>query len=205
MPLYNDRIMKGLSKVIAAIIILVVLVGLGFYFFQRQRPSEPPEVTIPETTQELPQKEEMELTSPAFEDNQSIPSKYTCDGEDTNPPLQITEVSEGTKSLVLIVDDPDAPAGTWVHWVVWNINPTITVIEENSVPEGSVQGMNDFEKQTYGGPCPPSGIHRYFFKLYALDTELSLPSSATKRDVMEAMEEHILNQAQLIGLYQRQE
>lgn len=196
--------MKGLPKFIFAIIILVVLGGLGFYLFLKQKPSKKPEVTLPETIQELPQKIEMKLTSPAFENNQSIPSKYTCDGENVNSPLQITEVPEEAKSLALIVDDPDAPAGTWVHWVVWNIKPTTTVIEENSVPEDSVQGMNDFKKQTYGGPCPPSGTHRYFFKLYALDTELSLPSSSTKADVESAMKGHILDQVQLIGLYQRQ-
>lgn len=146
----------------------------------------------------------MKLTSPAFGNNLPIPSKYTCDGEDINPPLEISEVPEGTQSLVLIMDDPDAPVGIWDHWVVWNINPSIISIEENSVPEGAVQGMNSFGKQPYGGPCPPSGTHHYHFKLYALDTKLELDPSSKKEDVEKAMEDHILEQAELVGLYQRQ-
>jgi len=146
----------------------------------------------------------MKLSSPAFENNQTIPSKYTCDGEDISPSLEISETPEGAKSLVLIIDDPDAPMGTWDHWIVWNITPLISSIEENSIPEGAVQGTNSFGKQPYGGPCPPSGVHHYRFKLYALDTRLELNPSSTKKDVEKAMEDHILDQAELIGLYQRQ-
>ncbi len=146
----------------------------------------------------------MKLTSSVFENKDLIPSKYTCDGEDVNPPLNISDIPEKTKSLVLIVDDPDAPSGTWDHWIVWNILPSVSKIEENSVPEGAVQGMNDFGKQSYGGPCPPSGTHNYHFKLYALDTKLEIESSSKKEEVKEAMEGHILEQAELIGKYQRQ-
>lgn len=145
----------------------------------------------------------MKLSSSVFENNQLIPAKYTCDGEDINPPLQISEVPEGTKSLALIIDDPDAPMGTWDHWIVWNINPSVSFIKENSVPEGGVQGMNDFGKQPYGGPCPPSGTHRYFFKLYALDKELELDSSSKKEVLERAMEGHILDKAELVGLYKK--
>ena len=109
----------------------------------------------------------LKLLSPAFKHNDSIPSKYTCDGADVNPPLVIENAPLSTKSLALIVDDPDAPVGTWVHWVVWNIGPTTSEIGENMVPSGAQQGINDFRKHNYGGPCPPSGTHRYFFKLYA--------------------------------------
>ena len=143
----------------------------------------------------------MEIQSPAFENNGYIPSKYTCQGEDINPPLQISQVPQEAKSLVLIVDDPDAPMGTWVHWVVWNIPPKIKEISEKSLPQGAVEGLNDFQKHSYGGPCPPSGTHRYFFKLYALDTILNLDTSSTKNDLERAMKGHILDQAQLIGLY----
>jgi len=115
-----------------------------------------------------------QITSPVFENNGFIPKKYTCDGVDINPQLLIANVPSETKSLALIVDDPDAPAGTWVHWVVWNISPQTHEIKENSVPNGANQGLNDFRKRSYGGPCPPSGTHRYFFKLYALDTILTL-------------------------------
>ena len=142
----------------------------------------------------------MKLTSPAFQHNQMIPKKYTCQGQDVNPQLAIENIPEGTKSLVLIVDDPDAPMGTWVHWVVYNI-PVQNAIAEASVP-GS-QGSNDFGKVDYGGPCPPSGTHRYFHKIYALDTKFQFAKIPSKRDVEAAMKGHILGQAELIGLYKK--
>lgn len=143
---------------------------------------------------------DLTVTSPTFENNKSIPSKYTCDGDDVNPPLIIEGIPEETKSLVLIVDDPDAAMGTWDHWIVWNIPPT-NKIEENSVP--GVDGLNDFRKHSYGGPCPPSGTHRYFFKVYALDTKLNLDSNSRKKDVEKAMKGHILAKGELVGLYSR--
>jgi Raf kinase inhibitor-like YbhB/YbcL family protein len=145
----------------------------------------------------------LKISSSAFAHNGSIPSKYTCDGADVSPPLAIESVPPEVKSLVLIVDDPDAPVGTWVHWVVWNISPATKEIKENSVPPGASQGMTDFRKQKYGGPCPPSGTHRYFFKLYALDSLLTLSSNSTKATVEGAMKGHILAQTELIGLYSR--
>jgi len=146
---------------------------------------------------------ELSITSPAFLPDGIIPSKYTCDGADVNPPLLIGNVPEKTRSLVLIVDDPDAPVGTWVHWVVWNIGAGTKEIPENTVPPGALQGTNDFRKQEYGGPCPPSGTHRYFFKLYALDSSPAVKAGATKAQVEEAMKGHVLAQAKLIGLYRR--
>ncbi len=143
------------------------------------------------------------LSSPAFTPGGSIPAKYTCDGSDINPPLTIGDVPAGTKSLALIVDDPDAPAGTWVHWVVWNISPATKEIGENSAPAGALQGMTDFRRKAYGGPCPPSGTHRYFFKLYALDAAPSLDQGASKAALEKAMKGHILAQAELMGLYKR--
>jgi len=143
---------------------------------------------------------ELTIISPAFESNKPIPSKYTCDGDDVNPTLNIEGIPEETKSLVLIVDDPDAPMGTWDHWIVWNIPPT-NKIEENSVP--GTEGLNDFRKHSYGGPCPPSGTHRYFFKVYALDTKLDLHPNSRKKDVEKAMKEHILAKGELVGLYSR--
>jgi len=144
--------------------------------------------------------EELTITSPAFENKKLIPPKYTCDGEDVNPALLIKGIPEETKSLVLIVDDPDAPMGTWDHWIVWNIPPT-NKIEENSVP--GTEGLNDFRRRSYGGPCPPSGTHRYYFKVYALDTKLNLGSNSRKKDVEKAMKGHILAQGELVGLYSR--
>lgn len=148
---------------------------------------------------EVVEMDNLRIISPAFEHNEEIPSKYTCDGEDINPPLHIEGISQAV-SLVLIVDDPDAPMGNWNHWVVWNIAP-LTVIEENSIM--GVEGMNDFGKHSYGGPCPPSGTHRYFFKVYALNVDLNLSSSAKKEDVEAAMEGHIIGKGEIIGLYKR--
>ncbi len=143
------------------------------------------------------------LSSNAFENNGGIPPKFTCDGMDINPPLVIHGAPAGSKSLALIVDDPDAPRGMWVHWVVWNIDPKTTEIGEDSVPKGAVQGMNDFRKHDYGGPCPPSGTHRYFFKLYALDTQLNIGANSEKTALEKAMQGHILSQAQIMGTYKR--
>jgi len=142
----------------------------------------------------------MKLTSTAFGDNGNIPAKYTCQGEDISPPLGIQAIPGGTKSLVLIMDDPDAPVGTWVHWVLWNIS-AVPAIGEDSVPKGAVEGRNSWGSNGYGGPCPPSGTHRYMFKLYALDTELKLGGSSGKVEVERAMQGHILAQARLTGLY----
>ncbi|HBE45375.1 MAG TPA: YbhB/YbcL family Raf kinase inhibitor-like protein [Deltaproteobacteria bacterium] len=145
----------------------------------------------------------LEVSSTAFKENTSIPKKYTCDGKDINPPLTIENVPQGTKSLALIVDDPDAPMGIWVHWVLWNIDPKTREIKENSVPQGAIQGINDFGKSSYGGPCPPSGTHRYFFKAYALDTVLNLPQNSRKADLEKGMKGHILGQGQLMGIYKK--
>ena len=142
----------------------------------------------------------MRLTSPAFQNNTPIPSKYTCQGDDINPPLTIEEVPEGTKTLALIIDDPDAPFMTWVHWVVFNIFST-DKIAENSIP--GRQGRNDFGRNDYGGPCPPSGQHRYFHKIYALDTILDLKEGSSKKELEDAMQGHILGKAELLGLYRK--
>ncbi|MDO8657128.1 MAG: YbhB/YbcL family Raf kinase inhibitor-like protein [Candidatus Levybacteria bacterium] len=145
----------------------------------------------------------MRIISSAFENNQKIPSKYTCDGENVNPPLQFVDVPGSAKSLVLIVDDPDAPSKTWVHWVIYNIDPKISKIGENSKPEIGIEGMTNFGKPGWGGPCPPSGSHRYFFKLYALDDMLNLTSGAGKKEVIDTMNSHVIASSELIGLYSR--
>lgn len=145
----------------------------------------------------------MKITSPAFTHNTQIPAKYTCDGENINPPLEFSGIPQNTKSLVLIVDDPDAPAGIWDHWVIYNILPTVTIVFENSIPQGCIQGLNSSGKASYEGPCPPGGKHRYFFKLYALNVVLELKGDIYKKDVEQAMRSNILEEAQLIGLYSR--
>lgn len=146
---------------------------------------------------------DLKINSSAFSDGEFIPARYTADGLDVNPPLQISGVPEGAKSLVLIMDDPDAPVGVWDHWVVFNIPPSVTEISENSTPAGAVVGKNSWGRTNYGGPAPPSGVHRYFFKLYALDSMLPLPVGATKAQVESAMKGHILAEAQLMGKYSR--
>ena len=145
----------------------------------------------------------MIITSPAFKQNEVIPKQYSCDGEDVNPPLTIVNIPNNAKSLVLIVDDPDAPAGVWTHWLVWNIDPKTTEIKENSTSVNAVVGKNDFGKLEYGGPCPPGGTHRYFFKVYALDMVLDLPQGANRSQLNQAMESHIINKRELMGTYSK--
>ncbi len=151
---------------------------------------------------------DIKIKSPAFVPGGKIPGKYTCDGMDISPPLAWTSGPEGTKTFALICDDPDAPMGTWVHWVLFNLPADIIELRENVPPErelesGAKQGMNDFRKIGYGGPCPPGGTHRYYFKLYALDTEINLEAGATKSELLKAMEDHILAEGQLMGKYER--
>ena len=150
----------------------------------------------------------MNLESSSFAQGQPIPQKYTCDGGDVSPQLRWSKAPQETKSFALIADDPDAPAGTWVHWVIYNI-PASTSELPAGVPKTAtapmgVQGLNDFKKIGYGGPCPPPGKpHRYFFKIYALDTQLPVKSGATKTDIEAAMQGHMLANAELMGTYQR--
>lgn len=146
---------------------------------------------------------ELSISSSIFEDNGNIPGKYTCDGANVNPPLKIENVPPGAKSLVLVLDDRDAPKGTFVHWVLWNIPPDTKEIKENSAPQAAVPGLTDFKKRKYGGPCPPSRTHRYVFKIYALDTRLNLNPKSSKKDVEKAMKGHVIAEAQMTGLYKR--
>lgn len=145
----------------------------------------------------------LKVTSSAFPDGGKIPKKYTCDNTNVNPPLRIENLPKAVKSLALIVDDPDAPGRTWTHWLLWNIDPKAIEIREDSVPQNAVQGTSDFGSARYGGPCPPSGEHRYYFKAYGLDTALSLPSSAKKAALEKAMVGHIVAQGSLMGTYSR--
>lgn len=145
----------------------------------------------------------MEISSPAFEHHETIPTRYTCEGEDVSPPLNISDVPEGTVSFAIIVDDPDAPMGTFDHWIAWNISGTLSEFEEGM--SVALQGTNGFGEDNYRGPCPPPGpTHRYFFKVYALDSELDLPSGSSKMEVEAEMEGHILDQAELMGIFGRE-
>ena len=150
----------------------------------------------------------VKLISSVFNEGETIPVKYTCDGKDVSPPLSWSGAPEGTKSFALICDDPDAPMSTWVHWVIYNIPDSVTSLPEGvptnkSVMGDVMQGITDFRRIGYGGPCPPGGTHRYYFKIYALDTILTLQSGATKSELLKAMEGHILAEGQLMGRYKR--
>lgn len=151
----------------------------------------------------------IQITSTAFTEGQAIPQKYSGQGRDISPPLAWTNAPADTRSFALIADDPDAPVGTWVHWVLYDLSPGTTELAEDTpksqfLPGGAKQGVNDFHRLGYGGPAPPPGKpHRYFFKLYALDTMLELKPGATKKDLLKAMEGHILAEGQLMGTYQR--
>jgi Raf kinase inhibitor-like YbhB/YbcL family protein len=146
---------------------------------------------------------EFKVTSPAFNHGSQIPSKYTCDGENINPYLTIHGVPPKTKSLALLVEDPDAPMGLYVHWVMWNISPEIKEIKEHTAPMNAEEGINSANEPGYTGPCPPSGTHRYFFRLFALDTKLNLPLEAKKEQLEAAMAQHILATTELMGTYSR--
>jgi Raf kinase inhibitor-like YbhB/YbcL family protein len=146
----------------------------------------------------------LKVTSPAFENNKTIPSKYGCDGSNVNPSVKIENIPPEAKSLALVFDDKDAPQGTYVHWVLWNIDPSVREVLENSVPEGAIQGTNDFKKNTYGGPCPPTRPHKYAWIVYALDVRLDLEPKSGKADLEKAMEGHIIAQGQLMGVYKRE-
>ncbi len=149
----------------------------------------------------------LKIASPAFDDGRTVPRRYTCDGDDISPPLEWSGAPTGTKSVVLIVHDPDAPGRDWVHWVVFNLPPDSIGLAEgvggNDLPAGTLEGLNDWKKPGYGGPCPPSGRHRYVFRLYALDCLLAGLTRPTKRDVEKAMQGHVLGQDELVGVYRR--
>lgn len=182
----------------AIIIVLIAFIGIGVggYFYWQSQSQKPAVIT--EKKFEI-----MNVTSPEFATNQKIPTKYTCNGENLSPPLRITDTPEEAQSLALIVEDPDAPIGSWLHWTVWNIEPKTNVIAEGEVPAGSVEGLTSFGTIGYGGPCPPSGEHRYVFKIFALDERLDLQAGATRAELESAMDGHIIARGELVGLYSK--
>jgi hypothetical protein len=183
-------------KIFGLIVIIAVMVGVYIIGVINKKNPMP-------TVSNSFKNSSLKITSSAFSDNSLISSKYTCDGENVSPPLSFSGVPQSAKSLALIVDDPDAPGGTWIHWVIWNINPDLKEVPENAAGDIGVEGVSSFGKIGYGGPCPPSGTHRYFFKLYALDAELDLPAETTAPGLSKAMENHIIGYAELVGLYSR--
>ena len=191
-----------MKKVVLFVIVFMAIISaLIFWYYGSQNKNQKVEnVKEPNI---LNQNTTMNLSSTVFFDNGNLPAKYSCDGEKVSPPLVVSGVPEKAVSLVLIVDDPDAPRGIYTHWTVWNIKPDTKEIEENSVPDGATQGKTSANRPGYAAACPPSGIHRYTFKIYALDKMLGLSSSADVDDLTAAMDNHILDQARLIGKYGR--
>lgn len=190
--------------IIPVIIIFLLLLLCGSYLlikFIKDRSAEQEDSKVKETNGLDSSTIDIEITSSAFTNNSPIPSKYTCEGEDINPPLEISNVPEGTISLALVIDDPNAPAGSWIHWIVWNINPNTEEILENSTPEGSVVGKNSWNRNSYGGPCPPVGEHQYIFKIYALDTRLDIDESKGIDGFEDAIGDHVLAFKGLMGTY----
>lgn len=194
------------------IILAVLLIGKGvFLFINSHKPITQTTSTPQRSSVTLSHKEKaMTITSTAFADHTTIPTKYTCDGQGVNPPLMFENVSPNAKSLALLVDDPDVPKnlkqdGVFDHWVLYNIDPQVSKIDENNVPSGAAQGLNGAGQEKFTPPCPPDRQHRYFFNLYALDTMLGFPAQTkvTKQMVLDAMKGHIIQQVQLIGVYNR--
>ena len=186
----------------SAFTILSSLALLGCSSGPKPLPPEPPAKQSPD------RKSEIKVTSAAFNEGQPIPRQYTCDGVNVSPPLEWSGVPKATKTIAIIADDPDAPSGTWVHWVLYNLPADNIGFVENvpateNLKVGGFQGKNDFEKIGYGGPCPPSGTHRYFFKIYAVDSELDLKAGATRAELEKALQGHIVSQGQLMGTYSR--
>lgn len=190
-----------MKKIVAtgSLVLLGVLLLTGVRVWTQKQPVVPS--TVP--AKEGPSASELSITSPAFANEAEIPAVFTCDGETVSPPLSISGVPEGTRSLALIVDDSDAPDGTFTHWIVMDIPPDTREIAKGSVPQGAVEGMTSFGRPGYSGPCPPSGFHRYFFTLYALDRKLGFNNQTARAALAQAMQGHILRQTYFYGRYNR--
>ncbi|KKU12028.1 MAG: PEBP family protein [Candidatus Woesebacteria bacterium GW2011_GWA1_45_8] len=188
------------NSVRGGILLIVAVIGVWYVSIPFVGPNKYVPKIAP-VSKEAPKN--MKLTSSAFTNEEKIPVEFTCDGKKVNPPLAISGIPEGAKSLAMIVDDPDAPAGTFTHWVIWNIDAATTEIGSGTIPPKSQEGTNSAGRIGYTPPCPPSGTHRYFFTLLALDTTIGLDAKAKKADLETAMKGHIMEQTNLIGAYGR--
>jgi hypothetical protein len=195
-----------------AIVIFIAIIILGLVVFVLYKYSGKRTVTFVNQDQNLTNTTTpMNISSPSFLDNQTIPKQYTCDGDGINPELDFANMPAEAKTLALVISDPDAPTGTWIHWLMWNISASTTKISQNSIPGGAVQGQGSSGQNVYGSACPPvpsvaegpAGIHHYIFTVYALDSALNLPSYSTADKLQAAMQGHIITQAQLVGVYGR--
>ena len=186
-----------IKKIILAIIIIGIILVLAYNYFGKENQNNSQIINQLTTSN-------MKITIDSFKNGENIPAKYSCDGDNINPEIKITEIPQEAQSLVLIMDDPDAPMGLFTHWIVFNIPASSNVvINENSVPQNSVLGLNSASQTSYVGPCPPTGTHRYYFKVFALDSLLNLQEGAKREEIEREMTSHIIDQAQYLGLYQR--
>lgn len=200
-----------MKRVVIVIIVIIILALAALIVYRNSGGKTTTFNAPPPANTQINTTTPMTISSPAFLDSQAIPKQFTCDGDGINPALQFTDVPGEAKSLALLVEDPDAPTGTWIHWLMWNIPSTVTEIAQNSVPPGAVQGQGSSGQNVFGAPCPPTpmpgsglvGIHHYIFTVYALDSKLTLPSYSTAENLHSAMQGHIITQAQIIGLYGR--
>lgn len=183
------------NKTVLFLFLAILILGFAYYLHTFKSEYTP--------VKDLGKDKEHMIIKSTFTDGSEIPKKYSCEGEGINPPLSISEVPPPAKSLILFVEDPDAPGGTFTHWMVWNINPEVKGITENSTPANAVTGLNSTGRKEYTPPCPPGGTHRYFFKIYALDTLINLTSDSSKKEVEKTMLGHIMDEGQLMGKYSR--
>ncbi len=181
---------------ILILFLLAVFLSVFIVFTASKKPTPAPKPLITNLLT-------MQLLSPDFKNNEIIPGKFTCDGLNINPELKIYGIPDNALSLAIILNDPDSVGGDWSHWVMWNIDPKTELIAENSVPAGAFVGKTDFDNNKYGGPCPPSGSHRYVFHLYALDTNLDIPQNSNKADLLKAIEGHLIAETELVGVYSK--
>jgi Raf kinase inhibitor-like YbhB/YbcL family protein len=197
----GEYLFNPMKKVIIFFVIIFLLGAGVFYYLQNQKQAA---WEILNTSSTINNANPMKILSPKFKDNENIPKDYTCQGVNVNPPLEIKDVPKNSQTLALIMDDPDATSGIWVHWLIWNINPNTAGIAENSAAlEGAFLGKTSSGQNNYSGPCPPLGMHHYHFKLYALDAKLDLPTYSEKADLEKAMNGHIIEEAELVGLFSR--
>lgn len=189
-----------MRKIATILVVVIFILGAVFGYKKLIKDGNQKETNSSDNTQ---QNLTIKVSSPKFAEGATIPIEYTCDDENINPPLSISGVPKEAKSLALIVDDPDAAFGTFAHWVLWNIFPDTTEIKERETPVGAAVGKNDFNLEKYRGPCPPNSIHRYFFRIYALDTILTLPAGSYREDLLKSIKGHVIAEGQLMGKYSR--
>ena len=199
----KDTIMVTHSPLRFGIIVLILAILVLFFVFMFSKQNQSTVNNEPNSRSSTNKNGGLEITSPAFRNNQSIPARYTCNGRDIHPPLSFAKIPPNTRILVLMAEDPDAPSKPFTHWLAWNLIPNIKLLEEGRLPDGSLEGQNDFGLIGYNGPCPATGTHHYHFKVYALDIPLVLNAGISKEQLDAAIAGHVIEEATLIGTYKK--